>query len=853
VSVTALDQIPAWEPELSADWTVGNRQHWTIADHLGHPALGLTPAALTRTVDEAGMLPKVWSEQFAEALALAAHAFLSFEVGARGGMRGAWSARMRGLAGVVMTQRAGLATPFPAFAEAYAEFRGDSRWGWGDGEGGLRRLYERGLSRGRGFAQVDPHAGKPFKLSHSRDHRALDSAWRLAKTAGGEAESFIPLLPCDVVGCFAPARRLVMLDDGAGHQRPVPVPSVWEIVAVAFALGPSGLLARAERFLALEAQRPARRRRDHKSDEDEPLATTTLEGIRGNFNGSIAAMADIARRLPELRESWSFPGKLGPLDRELRRRGRTTTRTAVPLSAFRRARAEHVELLERSRTTSRDGGSRDGKKETKRYTTVLRRLIWLDLHAQTAARAAEIAPSLLVKHFEAAHRFDLEGEIVIAPAILLTPAKEVPIAPHWRPIHPSTAELLAEWIQWMELGPRDWLFPHEDRLVAWSARQAGTTFTNQNIIPQPGLDHGYQLVRLRHLGEALGYTVGAGWLTANAAYVDRVSAQVFADALLAHVMSQDRLGYKDLEDNRELWAYRVAVGDPRNDVPGVLDYLYGDAGARKGWNVDEVRAALRALDAATARQTEADAALGTAERAATRTALRVDGMFARGRPRPGTVTDTADAHRAWDDQLRHAQHESVSARDRLDDARRRRDEIKHDVEHARSHLAAIKKAGRTFSLPDAEPLQHELDGEETALDHETWEQVLTRAETVRGAALLALAPAGEPVLQRLRHHLNLQELAGLCDVADRTVRNWAAAPDRSPLATDGKASPLIVISQRNRFVAVDRLSEAFLQRLTPSQHELMDQMLLVPMGSTRWSGPSIDNARIEDAEALMQR
>src|SRR4051812_37857935 len=141
---------------------------------------------------------------------------------------------MRALAGVVMCRRTGLAAPFAPFADLYEHFRLDNRWGWGNGEGGLRRLHQRGTGLQRGFAQVDLDAGGPWKLTHRRDHAALDEAWKHARDAGGHTESYIALLPCDVVGCFAPARRRVMLnvrtDDHIVEEREVAIPSLWEIV-----------------------------------------------------------------------------------------------------------------------------------------------------------------------------------------------------------------------------------------------------------------------------------------------------------------------------------------------------------------------------------------------------------------------------------------------------------------------------------------------------------------------------------------------------------------------------------------------------------------------------------------------
>jgi hypothetical protein len=852
-----------WAPELNVDWKVGNRHTWAITADPGHPAIGLGFAGLTAALREAELLPADWGEHLAAQYALAAHAFLSFEVGSRGGLRGAWSARMRSLAGVLMTQRAGLAVPFPRFAELYTEFRGDTRWGWGDGSGGMRRLYERCIAV-PDLLPVDPARRRRLQPESPNDYSALDKAWQIERSSGGHAGSYLPLLPYDVVGCFAPSRREVMVRVPAGspdeedQQQRLAVPSLWELLAVAFVLGPAEVFSRAERFVDQESMRQARPRRDHNT-EDPLMSPRTLEALRGNLNGSLKAMRKIATRIPELSGQWEFVSMLGPLDRETRRRGRTTTRTAVPLSIFRRARQRHVALLESSRKTSRDGGSTYAVKEKKRYTTVLRRLLWLDLYAQTAARPTELAPTLRVKHFDPSHRFDLGDEMVIRPAILYESSKAVPIAPHWRTIHEHTAALIAEWIEWMELGPSDWLFPRESRRTPWAANEVGRAFTNQQVIPLFGAEHGYQISRLRHMGESLGYNVGALWLDANPSYMDRVSTQVFADAFLGHVMSTDRLGYKDLEERREIFAFHAAVGDPRKGVPGVLDFLIGDVGARKGWDLAEIRARLRALDAATGRAQRAEAALGAAQRAVQRTQRQLDAAFGR-RDGPANLAAgrAVPSERSWD-QLLEVEHHHRRARDEREDATREVEHAQREVEKAHAALDHLRTAGPCLPLDDREPSQHEITDGGVALDLESWEQALERAEVLRGtaSAALSLHATGSTVVTRVRAHLNLQELAGVCNTSDRTVRNWCRSGplkqggiSAAPFPTEGPNNPLVTVTSRLRCIAVERLPRAFMDRLSPSQLELIEQILMVDMGSTRWGGPSIDPARIAAVERL---
>lgn len=851
-----------WTPELSVDWKVGNRHTWEITSDPGHPAIGLSFKELTATLREADLLPLAWDERHADAYALAAHAFLSFEVGGRASRRGAWGGRMRGLAGVMMAERRGLTVPFPRFAALYTEFRGDYRWGWGDGGGGLKRLYRR-CQQDPTLLGTDPHRRRPLLPDSPNDYSALDTAWRIQRSSGGDAHTFLPLLPYDVVGCFAPSRRRVMvripaaLPGDDAQQRPLDVPSLWELIAVAFVLGPGELFSRAERFIDQESMRVIRPRRDHAFEAHEPLnSPNTLEALRGNLNGSLKTMGDIGRRIPALRSQWEHVTLIGPLDREIRRRGRSTNRTAVPLSAFRRANLANTAQLQSSRKTSRDGGSAFAEKEKKRYTSVLRRLLWQQLYGSLAARPTELVPTLRVKHFDPAHRFDLGDETAIWPALLYEPAKAVPIPPHWRPLHTQTVELLQEWIEWMELGPRDWLFPRGHRLTPWLAGEVGSSFSDDTVIPLPGQDHGYSLGRLRHMGESLGFNVGTLLLEANPAYDERVSAQVFADANLGHVMSNiDKLGYKDLEARREFFAFRVAIGDPEKGVPGTLDFLFGDAGARKGWDLAEIRANLRELDAATGRAQRAEAALGAAERALKHAERRLDATFERRRGKNAHDDDG----RASDEALREAEHRQRRARDAREDATREADRAGRDVERARARLDSVKAGGRTFPLDDREAQQHEITDGGVALDLETWEQALHQAEAIRGTASAALSsPAGGPaIVTRIRNHINLQELAGVCNISDRTVRNWCRSGElkgggvsEAPFPVEGPESPLVTVTSRLRCIAVERLPREFMDRLSPSQLELIEQILMVEMGTTRWGGPTIDQGRVDAAERL---
>jgi hypothetical protein len=322
-----------------------------------------------------------------------------------------------------------------------------------------------------------------------------------------------------------------------------------------------------------------------------------------------------------------------------------------------------------------------------------------------------------------------------------------------------------------------------------------------------------------------------------------------------NVMPLDAHGYKDYEANRDLWALRTAIGDPDQNVPGLLEIVGGDAGARRGWDLDAIRTAAKRLHKT---KTELEVARQQLN------ALRLDRDGLRLRALPQQTCALSDEERGGKSDAEQAVElralvelllERDIARERqdlerdqldaaLEDAHQAAQQARSRHDQALSHLDAIRTAGRTWPLPDAAPTADELrrkctDSQATsvALDEETWEQALDRAHVQID---LHEDEDAEPPCPRVRDLLNMPEFAAVLGITDGALRKRLRGSSTPLFPLDGEDSPLVVIGDRDtsklRFIDVDKLPVKFVASLLPEQREMIEQLLLVPMGSTRWGG-----------------
>lgn len=120
----------------------------------------------------------------------------------------------------------------------------------------------------------------------------------------------------------------------------------------------------------------------------------------------------------------------------------------------------------------------------------------------------------------------------------------------------------------------------------------------RGLIPIPGTNRCYGSHRVRHLIERLAHAVGNDLVDATPEWDNRIMPQIHADSKLGHSMRADALGYLDGEARRGYFCGLVSLGRRDLGVPGILDLLFGDDGARRGWHEEAIRAAVSARQGA---------------------------------------------------------------------------------------------------------------------------------------------------------------------------------------------------------------------------------------------------------------
>lgn len=544
-------------------------------------------------------------------------------------------------------------------------------------------------------------------------------------------------------------------------------------------------------------------------------------------------------------------------------------RSAVPLVLYRRRRAELISRVEAKRR--RDGTLGPGA------FYALRDLVELSLCGETAARIHATA-ALLVADIDFSHHWP--DSPYVGPAVRIRPGKKgrrarnVASRGRWKAISQTTARYLAEWLKMIRADERPsqtiwmshWLYPlgvariEENRMpgpslssASLSGRLSGSKSARSvPILPKLG-GGAYSAHCLRHSGAQHALGVGVEMVRTDDRHAQRVSPQVFADALLDHSPRGDVLGYQDLLRNRDLWALRAAVGSradgPGGQVPGVLDLLDGDAGARRDYDVVAIALAERALERARQELAAEEALLSE------RLLERRDAQRRPLPPRPSGEIDQARANvlllerdiaREEREQLVFALNEQIdelhrrcaAARAKVRGAHARREqaltECNHVVSDAEPTTGELRQqAVLAWQAAGNAGVPAELD-QVVGREDETAEQAVARAG-------LVLVDADEDEARatptRVRHHLNMPEMAALLGLSDGGLRKLVnGGTKRAPFPLAGPESVLEQEGAKLRFFDIDRLPATFVARLLPEQRELLEQMLGVPMGSTPWGG-----------------
>ena len=197
----------------------------------------------------------------------------------------------------VMTDTPPRPLPFAGFAAHWLEQRDALGTGLGATGSPFRRLAAAGDMR-------DVHApmgAMPWHVDAIGPHGVLDTAWERAVLASGGNE-LLPLLPVRALCCFAPARRLALLD-----ERELRVPSLWELLATAIFLGPDDFHRRG--LQALHSALSGQVHRRGRNPAGRP-ARSSLAAYARTHNSWTLRLNECALQLPVLSQWGGEPLRL---------------------------------------------------------------------------------------------------------------------------------------------------------------------------------------------------------------------------------------------------------------------------------------------------------------------------------------------------------------------------------------------------------------------------------------------------------------------------------------------------------------------------------------------------------------
>lgn len=84
----------------------------------------------------------------------------------------------------------------------------------------------------------------------------------------------------------------------------------------------------------------------------------------------------------------------------------------------------------------------------------------------------------------------------------------------------------------------------------------------------------------------------------------------------------------------------------------------------------------------------------------------------------------------------------------------------------------------------------------------------------------------------VRRCLNGPEIAAVWGIHDRTVRRWRTGERQGPIPPEA----FVILGPRRYLVDVERVPANEIARLVPQARELLHQLRVVPVGSTRLVG-----------------
>ena len=820
ITAPAIDHDATYAPVKTSRWK-GDYERWPICDDINDPRLGLTYEQLTTSLQPLG-LPAGWNETMAAELAAATWLMLSRRAGLTQGLRGTLAAWQTAAMAIAMTDVTAVGTPFADFAIKHDRVRCEGHAGVAFG---AQRATWRRLVAASPFRHVHGQRRMTrWAVGSVTDSVALDGAWEQAEVNAHPPAGLLPVLDVRALSAMFPARRLVVVGaSGISVDQPpqagdvvLRVPSFWEITAVVLGRGPEEFMRRATQWLSTSSARPLPARGARAAGRT--MARDSLQKLASDANGFTKTAKEVHTFLDVL-SPWAVRRPLA-VSRAQRQRASVPEPCIAPSLARFRFYAAHAR--KQAEVTRQSRRPRSAWSRT-RHAGWLKTLLLLELGVATSARVNEVV-SLRLDAYDPHHDFAAHGE---GPALLIKPSKvDDRIPAFWHPIAPKTAIVLDEWIERWEISDRaSPLFPFsgDRRHEPLDPADVSNWFQGSDRKPSLPIDGqrlGHGINDVRHLACQLLTGIGEACLKDNPSYQDKIDSSAFADMLLGH-LAPERYAYLDMAGNRQIWAYRGALGE-RNS-PGLLDIALGDAGARRSWNHSAIRAALSRIEHASTELASARRDYGEAERSITRATAEL-------RRRP-SVDDVADRriprYIAEGDAIRDVREEQRENRRRAELAAA---SAEHTISDAKRELELIEARGKTRLVPDSTPLDQRAD------ECETFHDALTRVrETIASVdvdRLLGQHPDGETAL-RLRDVMNLSEFAALYGVRARTVERWVSGQRRAPVRLD---EAIVRVNARTTLIDLHVLPESWWTTLTICQREQVEQLLRIPLGDTRYGG-----------------
>jgi hypothetical protein len=358
-----------------------------------------------------------------------------------------------------------------------------------------------------------------------------------------------------------------------------------------------------------------------------------------------------------------------------------------------------------------------------------------------------------------------------------------------------------------------------------------------------------------------------------------MDANAVADLWLGHQIKTDVYGYRDIMRRKTDLLVLVGAGDRLRGIAGVAERLFGEAGARKAWDEEVIRAQHEALQRGREQAGRLAIQLAAARADHDRIAVApLEIAIPDPEPLPQVIQDmlsidettlTAMSHRELSERMlliatetaatlqrgQERTNELITAATTAADARIRdlatidgeitrltdqRREAERFGDRAELAMEKLQVRGKTKPISDLDPTTAELrvltgDRRVRAPEDETWQQLLDRLGA-GGATMTA---------ESCRAWLNQPELVALTGLPARRLQRIRVGEGTSRLALALRRARWADLGPKLWFVNADTLP---LHLFLPTQLEALAEQRRVPMG-THHGGRRRSDAEIEAAES----